>query len=182
MHIHICCICVLIVVCSILLSSTARIDGLKGTLPDEIAGLPLLVEFGAADTDLSGSIPIGLRKVTELIDLYLFNCGISGPLPQDIGNLHKLTHLAIQQNDLSGTFPPSLYALTSLHNMHLRENSFSGSLSSEIGNLVSVKQFELANNEFTGVIPSDVARMTSLGKFLVVLHIPVMRFIMLIPR
>lgn len=129
--------------------------------------MPLLVQFAVADKKLNGTIPIGLTKLTELTDIYLFECGISGSLPQDIGNLRKLTRLALQTNDLSGSLPSSLYDLTSLESMYLSENSFSGSLSSAIGNLVSVKEFHLESNRFTGVIPSDVVRMTSLGTSLV---------------
>lgn len=125
--------------------------------------MPFLVEFGAAGGRLSGSIPTGLTKLTELLDIYLYESNLNGTLPQDIGNLSKLTHLALQTNSLTGSLPTSFYDLTSLENMYLFQNSFSGSLAPEIGNFVSLKQMQLSTNQFTGVVPSDVARMTSLG-------------------
>jgi hypothetical protein len=114
-------------------------NGLQGTLPEEVGGMPFLVEFGAASSSR-----------------------LSGTLPQDIGNLSKLTHLDLETNYLSGLLPTSFYNLTSLENISLLQNSFSGSLASSIGNFVLLKQMQLSMNQFTGIIPSDVARMTSL--------------------
>jgi len=127
--------------------------------------MPLLNEFGAADNNMNGTIPVGLTKLTDLIEIYLFESGISGTLP-DIGNLGKLEHLALQDNDLSGTIPPSLYGLTTLENLYLSSNRFSGTIPPDVGNLVSLKQFWLYGNLFSGAVPSDVSRLTSLGTLL----------------
>ena len=140
-------------------------NGLRGTLPEEIRGLPLLVEFGAADNNMKGTIPSGITALTELVDIFLFESGVSGTLPQEMNNLSKLTHLALQNNDLTGSIPSSLYSLTSLENLFLSDNRLSGTLLTFVGNLVSLKQLWLSANRFSGIIPSDVSRMTSLGTF-----------------
>ncbi len=82
--------------------------------------MPLLVEFGAADSSLSGSVPNGLTKLNELVDIYLFESGLSGTLPKDIGNLIKLTNfvslkqMQLNANRFTGVIPSDVAGMTSL--------------------------------------------------------------------
>ena len=165
-----CVVCIVCHLCSFFVVSNTvfsfRVGSAKWAsrhLAEEIRGLPLLVEFGAADNNMKGTIPSGITALTELVDIFLFESGVSGTLPQEMSNLSKLTHLALQNNDLTGSIPSSLYGIASLKNLLLSDNRLSGTLLTVVGNLVSLKQLWLSTNRFSGIIPSDVSRLTSLS-------------------
>lgn len=63
------------------------------------------------DNQLTGPIPTGLQKLTQLEYMDLSSNRLSGSVPADFGKLKALKSLSIDHNPLTGALPSSLTAL-----------------------------------------------------------------------
>ena len=86
----------------------------NGTLPPqlgeltvlEVLSIPGCLEPGTSQ--LTGTIPLELGKLSNLRRLALHGNSLMGPIPPELGNLGSLTHLYLNDNNLSGIVPLEL--------------------------------------------------------------------------
>ncbi|KAK6945355.1 Leucine-rich repeat-containing N-terminal, plant-type [Dillenia turbinata] len=137
-------------------------DGtLSGEIPAEIANLPYLqmIDLNTL-SDLHGSIPDALSKLTNLNFLRLKQNKLTGSIPPSLSKLTKLTFFDVSHNQLTGTIPGSLSNLGNLNALHLDNNELSGAIPDSFGNFGN-KQLSLylSNNQLVGSIPAGFANM-----------------------
>jgi hypothetical protein len=111
---------------------------------------------------LTGSIPVELGNLTNLIELSLSVNQLTGSIPSELGNLTNLQRLDLYSNQLSGSIPSELGNLTNLTSLNLYSNQLSGSIPSELGNLTALTSLDLQKNELSGEIPKELMNLDPL--------------------
>ena len=136
-----------------------RLNGsqLTGTIPADLNRLTGLQDLEFKNNRLSGSIP-DLSGLTDLKILLLTRNQLSGSIP-DLSSLTNLESLALSQNRLSGSIP-DLSGLTNLEHLLLSQNRLSGSIP-DLSALTSLTDIELYSNQLSGDIP-DLSGLTNL--------------------
>jgi hypothetical protein len=114
------------------------------------------------DNSLSGSIPLELGNLLNLIGFWAQDNSLSGSIPPQLGNLSNLILLSLSNNSLSGSIPPELGGLSSLLYLYLYGNSLSGSIPTELGDLSSLQYLYLHGNILSGTIPNTLQDLNSL--------------------
>lgn len=102
-----------------------------------------------SDNQLSGSIPVELSNLSNLISLLLSFNQLSGSIPVGLGNLSNLESVNLSWNQLSGPIPAELGNLENLERLNLGNNQLSGEIPADLGNLVNNER-NLNNAEFLG--------------------------------
>ncbi|XP_073278623.1 polygalacturonase inhibitor-like [Primulina huaijiensis] len=128
---------------------------ISGQIPEIIGDLPYLesVTFHKI-TNLTGTIPRSITKLTKLTSLTISWTNVSGPIPSFLGELKNLTFLDLSFNNFSGSIPPSLAELRNLGGLRLDRNKLSGSIPDSFGNLTpSLTYMFLSHNQLSGTIP-----------------------------
>ena len=96
-------------------------------------------------SQLSGSIPVELGQLTNLIWLDLSESQLSGSIPVELGQLTNLILLNLQSNNLSGSIPAELGKLTKLQWLSLSGNhQLSDSIPSWLGQLTNLTWLDLS--------------------------------------
>ncbi|KAL4600629.1 hypothetical protein ACB092_11G212700 [Castanea dentata] len=160
-----------------------------GELPKCIANFSTtLIYLLLIDNKISGNIPTGIGKLTNLEYLDMGNNMLSGHIPFEIGKLHNLQYLDLSANNIFGNIPSSLENLTILVTLYLHDNNLQGSIPSSLRKFENMNQLSLANNnlngtisdqviglsfsllfldlsanKFTGVLPTDLTNLKNLG-------------------
>ena len=111
----------------------------NGTLAPELSELTELQSlvipgwWGDDRGYLSGTIPPGLGRLSNLLNLDLSRNHLVGHLPMELGQLRSLAQLSLLDNNLSGPIPPEWATignesplLPSRPTINLSENQFSG--------------------------------------------------------
>jgi hypothetical protein len=88
---------------------------------------------------------------------------ISGSIPVEIGFLKNLVTIDLNFNAFTGSLPESLYRLSNLQELDLNDNMFSGSLSTQISRLQQLVLLQIQNNDMTGTIPNQLGNLFLLG-------------------
>lgn len=122
-------------------------------------------EIFLPDNNLSGSVPIYLDDLTELVFLYLPNNYLSGIIPPELGNLTNLQGLYLDSNLLTGGLPVELSQLTGLIFLGVSENQLTGKIPFEYGQLVNLETVNFSDNLFEGSIPISFVNLQSLETF-----------------
>jgi len=141
-------------------------NNLVGTIARDF--LLLLGEQGLISLDLGlnklyGSIPPeGLRTLTRLQSLSLYNNSLTGGIPSEIESLVGLQLLFMGNNDLKGTIPITIGKLGSLQKLDLHNNQMTGSLPLSVGLLQSLTQLYLSSNSFNSFLPTEIGALKSL--------------------
>lgn len=84
-----------------------------------------VIEIKLSGSNLTGSIPASLAKMTALVNISLDNNNLTGSLP-NLTNLIDLQRLHLQNNRLNGEFPNWLSQLPKLKELFIENNNFSG--------------------------------------------------------
>ncbi len=113
-------------------------------------------------SDLIGSIPPELARLSYLETLNLERNILSGSIPSELGELRRLKTLVLGVNDLTGPIPPELGDASSLEDLRLRRNELTGPIPPELGNLSGLTILELLGNRLTGPIPSELGSLSNL--------------------
>ncbi len=128
---------------------------LSGSMPVELEALTNLILLSLADNQLTGSIPTELGNLTDLKYLYFHNNQLSGPIPTELGNLTDLLYLYLHNNQLSGPIPAELGNLTDLRYLYLANNALSGPVAGALRQLDGSLYFLYLNGQ-TGCLTSSV--------------------------
>ncbi|KAJ0537933.1 putative non-specific serine/threonine protein kinase [Helianthus annuus] len=106
----------------------------------------------AEKSELNGSIPESLGRLTGLTDLDLQSNLLTGPIPESLGRLTGLTHLNLQSNLLTGPIPESLGRLTGLTHLNLQSNLLTGPIPVTVGQLTKLVDLDVSENSLEGVV------------------------------
>jgi len=138
-------------------------NGLSGTIPAALGGLPALQVLNLGSNQLGGSIPSELGNLTNLQQLYLSYNQLTGAIPAGLGNLTGLTHLYLPNNQLTGSIPAELGSLINLQQLRLSSNQLDGSIPASLGNLVNLQYLYLdSNGTLSGAIPPELGNLVEL--------------------
>jgi hypothetical protein len=126
---------------------------LQGTLPTKIANLlDLNSLFFGYDSGLTGTIPVQLYSLNNLVELKLTNCAFTGKIATQLGNLGNLKYLSFDNNHLTGTIPSQVCSLNNVWYFSIDINSISGVIPDCIGSLSqNLKSLLLNRNSLTGL-------------------------------
>jgi Leucine-rich repeat (LRR) protein len=158
---------------------TLELNGLSGTLPNELSLLselrllqfadneevkgPLTPEIGKlsalqildfSGTSISGRLPTEIGRLAQLTGFYVGRSLVSGVIPTEIGLLASITELDLFGTRMVGSIPRSLGRLAKLTLLNAGNNKLSSSIPTEFGLMSSLTFVNLSNNLLTGPIPS----------------------------
>lgn len=130
---------------------------LEGTLPNAISNISINIYYmGLYLNPISGSIPEGIGKLTNLNTLLLGDTFLSGTMPDKIGDLWQLQLLYIVNTMMSGQLPSTLGNLTQMNTLDLRNNEFGGYIPPELSNMQALEILDISHNNLTGQIPKEI--------------------------
>lgn len=128
-------------------------QGLSGVVPAGLAKLTELQQLFLPGNFLSGSIPPELGDLDKLVYLVLSGNLLTGSIPAELSDLDKLMDLDLNVNLLTGEIPPTLTRLSNLFALRLAVNQLSGEIPPELGQMPNLQRVYLSGNEFSGCIP-----------------------------
>ena len=85
-------------------------------------------------SDLAGSLPPDLSRLTHLEVLNLERNSLAGPIAPELGELRNLRALVLGVNDLTGQIPSELGGLANLEDLRLRRNELMGQVPPGLAN------------------------------------------------
>ena len=129
----------------------------------KIGGFPgRVTEIRLSGSELNGTIPPELGKLTELRKLNLSNNSLTGSIPSELGDLTNLTHLYLNANRLTGEIPSQLSILSNLQELWLQDNALTDEIPVALSELHGLEYLYLQDNELTGCIPKALADRSGL--------------------
>ncbi|EEF52194.1 receptor-like protein kinase 7 [Ricinus communis] len=128
---------------------------ISGTIPQGIRNLSELINFEASDNNLSGEIPSEIGMLKNLWQLELYNNSLTGELPFGLRNLTKLENFDASMNNLKGNLS-ELRFLTNLVSLQLFYNGLSGEIPAEFGLFKKLVNLSLYGNKLTGPLPQQI--------------------------
>jgi len=137
-------------------------NNLTGTLPPELALMPVLQHIAFIDNSLTGNIPSDYGKMKNLINLELTFNDLSGSIPKGIWEMESLLILSIGENELTGSIPPEISNLKSITGLHTHQNQLTGSIPTEIGKLEYLVRLDMSSNIHTGTLPTEIGNLSEL--------------------
>ena len=136
-------------------------SNLSGSIPVALGLLSDLVKIDVGDNELMGSIPSELGLLTKLTVLRAFYNSLTGTIPSELGLLTEMAWLGVNGNSLHGTIPTELGHLTKLEQLFLEHNSFIGAIPTELGRITTMKTLRLFLNDLSGTVPSVFCSSTT---------------------
>ncbi|CAI5508119.1 unnamed protein product [Closterium sp. Naga37s-1] len=124
-------------------------------------GKGMVIEMSLNNTQLTGSIPSVIGKLSLLAHVNLGANQLTGVIPESIGNLTNLSYLGLYNNQLTGPVPQSIAALAKLQTLTLSDNRLNGNLPNALGNLTALLRLNLDNNLLSGSLPSTLSALSS---------------------
>nr|XP_043633353.1 receptor-like protein EIX1 [Erigeron canadensis] len=102
-------------------------------------------------------------RSSHLEELDVTNSNISGTIPEFIGKLTSMRRLLLGRNSISGPIPHWIGRLSSLEHLELSNNGLDGFLPDGLGNLSKLEWLTFSNNLLTGVVTeAHFAKLESL--------------------
>jgi len=108
-----------------------------------------VIGLDVLNKQLTGSLPVEITYLSELIWLEMGYNNFSGSIPPELGKLTKLIFLTLNSSHFSGSIPPELGNLTNLGILNLSNNALSGSIPGELSNLVELIALDLGHNRLS---------------------------------
>eukprot|EP00934_Nitzschia_sp_Nitz4_P006436 Nitzschia sp. Nitz4//scaffold311_size21207//8656//11803//NITZ4_008621-RA/size21207-processed-gene-0.54-mRNA-1//1//CDS//3329547383//6426//frame0 len=140
-------------------------QGLKGTLPTELAAFPFLQRVALAYNELTGTLPSEYGGMKYLLDLQVHGNALTGTIPSEFYEIESLQLLNVGANALVGTLDTRIGLLTDLKGLHLFENNMYGTFPTEIGELNFLAFLRVNGNEFSGTIPTELGSLGQITEF-----------------
>ena len=140
------------------------------SLPERIGELTSLQTLSLCQSEIGGTLPEGLRHLTQLQQLNLkgyvnFENGemdgeqyLTGEIPEWIGELKELRDIDLSCNHLTGSIPSGITQLEHLSSLCLNANELSGPIPEGFGKL-PLRTLYLNGNNLTGSLPTDWGEM-----------------------
>lgn len=140
-------------------------QNLTGTLPTELAELPLLQGISVPFNELTGTIPSEYASIRNLILLEVHGNLLTGSIPDEFydGSL-TLQVFNVGDNALSGQLDTRIGLMTELKGLHLYSNNLVGSFPTEVGSLSLLSFMRVNGNEFSGAVPTELANLRQLAE------------------
>ncbi|GAY63631.1 hypothetical protein CUMW_227190, partial [Citrus unshiu] len=125
-----------------------------GNIPSYLGKCQNLMQLSAPNNKLNGTLPPQIFGITTLsILLDLSENHLSGSIPLEVGNLKNLVKLDISRNHFSNEIPVTLSARTTLEYLIMQGNSFNGRIPQSLNALKSIKELDISCNNLSGQIP-----------------------------
>ncbi|KAL7180905.1 hypothetical protein ACSBR1_039880 [Camellia fascicularis] len=135
-----------------------------GSIPNEIQNLinlnvlgmeyNLLTGLDILYNSLTGTLPVEVGNLKELLILDVSYNKLSGEIPSALGRCWALAQFYMQQNLFHGIIP-SISQLTGLQYLDLSSNKFSGQIPQYLVNLSFLLNLNLSNNNLEGEVPTQ---------------------------
>ena len=139
-----------------------RESDMRGSIPPEVGKLSELTHLDLRRNLLNGEIPEELGQLSKLVVLDLHGNRLGGPIPSELGRLSNLKILNAHSNRLDGSIPTELGQISTLEQLYLHNNRLSGTIPCEFGNLSILDKLWLSNNRLSGEVPSELGLLTDL--------------------
>jgi len=142
-------------------------NGLRGTLPNELILLSKLEVLDVADNEIGGSIFTEIGSMGTLKEFLIDFNDIEGTLPTELGLLTNLELLVGHTNpNMEGSIPTFIGNMVSLRLLHIHDNPLmTGTLPSELGNLSNMNWFKVYFPSLSGTIPTEFGNWAALDSF-----------------
>ena len=144
-----------------------HLPNFSGTIPPELAMLPLLQDVTIKDNNLTGDLSSLIPKALvnhSLTSLHLTRTRVSGDISNEsvLFFLPKLSSLDLSWNNLGGSLPDSQWSrLTDLKNLDLSHNEFTSDVPGSFEQLTALENLFLQNTAVTGTIQEDVCSISN---------------------
>ena len=132
-----------------------------GSIPSTLGNCRILQVLNLRSNELSGSIPMELGALGQVMLLLLSENHLTRSIPTSLGNCTSLLHLSLRSNILRGPIPMELGMLVQLQSLTLWDNRLNGSITSSLANCTQIAAIQLDLNELTGHIPTEIDRRIS---------------------
>lgn len=84
---------------------------LGGQIPTFVGDVSTLKSFSVTQTDLIGTLPSELAKLTGMIQMWFYANTLTGQIPTELGLLSVMETFQIEGNSFSGTMPAEICSL-----------------------------------------------------------------------
>lgn len=127
---------------------------ITGTIPD-LSALTKLQMLSVPNTNMYGTLPQSLSKLTELRLLFLDDCGFDGNIDMLMG-MKNLTHIYLEDNHFDNTMDDTSFAeLEKLVHLDVSNCSFSGNVPGHLFNISSLEVIDMSDNTLEGELPAQ---------------------------
>jgi hypothetical protein len=130
-----------------------------GTLDESVTTMESLEVLSIGQTNVSGPIPSGLAKLTNLWFLDLEALRMTGNI-SFITQLVSAQYIHLKSNKLYGELPLDIgYRLVHVKELSLKHNFLYGTIPSSFSKMINLDLLDLSFNKFTGQIPSAILHL-----------------------
>uniref|UniRef100_A0A383VNV4 LysM domain-containing protein n=1 Tax=Tetradesmus obliquus TaxID=3088 RepID=A0A383VNV4_TETOB len=140
-------------------------ESLQGALPPArvLRGLPHLRSlYIEGFRGIKGTLPDDWGALTQLLSVYIVNCGLTGTIPASWAGMRQLRRLNLTGNRLEGSLPASFRSLALLNVLSLGFNKLGGKLPASWSQLARLQQLDVSANLLTGPLPVSWGQLRSL--------------------
>ena len=131
-----------------------------------------VLEINLSNNNLSGSIPVELGNLGNLVYLYLSHNQLVGQIPlelrtignqvRDVGTNYYRVNVDLSYNQLNGRVLPELFTINLLGGLSLDHNRLSGSIPSTLPTYSYLEWLFLDDNQLSGPIPPELGNLATL--------------------
>uniref|UniRef100_A0A383VRU3 Leucine-rich repeat-containing N-terminal plant-type domain-containing protein n=1 Tax=Tetradesmus obliquus TaxID=3088 RepID=A0A383VRU3_TETOB len=127
----------------------ARLNDFSGTIPIDVWELPQLMTFDVTNNSLSGSLPQNGSPSVFLTNLYLGSNNLSGQVPRGMSESSQLSKLDLSDNFmLTGTLPEMKW-MQGLQQLSISNTLISGTIPEALSQLPYLESVDMHNTLMT---------------------------------
>ena len=140
-------------------------NGLRGSLPSEVAYLAEVTDIHLNYNNLMSSVPSEMGLLVKMDAFHLSYNSMNASVPSELGQYGNTKTFHLDSNSFSSAIPSELGKLTSAVHFVAYENRFSF-MPSELGKLISAVDFDLDNNFINSSIPTEFGLLRGATAFI----------------